>query len=151
MPGFLAGVYARRDRGIGAAVLGSSGTAGELTVLPHALLEASLELDPPDIAPWTPGEPAPAALRSVLGRWWSEGFEFVFRWCDGHLEARAADAPADRPPAVFAVVSGDLFRTVSGREAGEQLRLTRDAGGRVTAMHWATYRFTRDQEPFGTG
>ena len=150
MPGFLAGVYARRGRGIGAAVLGSSGTAGELTVLPHVLIEASLEHDPPDIAPWTPGKPPPASLGSVLGRWWSEGFEFVFRWRDGHLEARAADAPANRPPAVFAVESADVLRTVSGREAGEELRLTRDASGRVVAMHWATYRVTRDQETFQT-
>jgi CubicO group peptidase (beta-lactamase class C family) len=150
MPGFLAGVYARRDRGIGAAVLGSSGTAGEITVLAHALIEASLEQDPPDVAPWTPGEPAPAEYASVLGRWFSEGFEYVFRWRNGHLEARPADLPAERPPAVFAVESADLLRTVSGREAGEQLRLTRDAGGRIVTMHWATYRFTRDQERFGT-
>jgi CubicO group peptidase (beta-lactamase class C family) len=68
MPGFLAGAYGRRDRAIGAAVLGSSGTAGELTVLPHALIEASLEHDPPGIVPWTPGEPPPAELASVLSR-----------------------------------------------------------------------------------
>jgi YD repeat-containing protein len=86
----------------------------------------------------------------VLGRWWSEGFEFVFRWRDGHLEARATEAPANRAPAVFAVESGDVLRTVSGREAGEQLRLTRDGAGRVVRMHWATYRLTRDQQTFGT-
>jgi CubicO group peptidase (beta-lactamase class C family) len=149
MPGFLAGAYGRRDHAIGAAVLGSSGTAGELTVLPHALIEASLEHDPPGIVPWTPGEPPPAELASVLGRWWSEGFEYVFRWRDGRLEARAAEAPAQRPPAVFTPESADLLRTVSGREAGEQLRLTRDETGRVVLMHWATYRFTRDQQTFG--
>jgi hypothetical protein len=151
MPGFLAGAYGRRDRAIGAAVLGSSGTAGELTVLPHALIEASLEQDPPDIVPWTPGSPPPDELATVLGRWWSEGFEFVFRWRDGRLEARGAEAPAHRPPAVFIVESADLLRTVSGREAGEQLRLTRDEAGRVVLMHWATYRFTRDQQTFGPG
>jgi YD repeat-containing protein len=41
-----------------------------------------------------------------------------------------------------------VLRTVSGREAGELLRLTRDADGRVVRMHWATYRFTRVQETF---
>ena len=36
------------------------------------------------------------------------------------------------------------------REAGELLRLTRDpATGEVVRMHWATYRFTRDQQTFG--
>jgi CubicO group peptidase (beta-lactamase class C family) len=149
MPGFLAGAYARKDGAIGAAVLGSSGTASEVTVLPHALIEASLAEDPPDVVPWTPGSPPPPELASVLGRWWSEGFEFVFRWVDGRLEARAAEAPPNRPPAVFAVESGDVLRTVSGREAGEQLRLTRGEDGRVVRMHWATYRVTRDQQTFG--
>ncbi len=41
-----------------------------------------------------------------------------------------------------------MLRTISGREAGELLRLTRDADGRVVRMHWATYRFTRVQETF---
>ena len=44
-----------------------------------------------------------------------------------------------------------MFRTVSGREAGERLRLTRDASGAVVRMHWATYRFTRLQEGFDGG
>jgi YD repeat-containing protein len=152
MPGFLAGTFARPDGAngaIGAAVLGSSGTAAETTVLPHALIETSLAQDPPDVVPWRPGDPPPPEFASILGRWWSEGFEFVFRWRDGHLEARAAEAPAQRPPAVFAVESADVLRTVSGREAGEQLRLTRDDAGRVVRMHWATYRCTRDQETFG--
>ena len=91
-----------------------------------------------------------AEYRSILGRWWSEGFEFVFSWHDGALQARAADAPADRPPAVFEPLPdapGEL-RTVSGRETGERLRLTRDARGVVVRMHWATYRLTRVQEAF---
>ena len=75
---------------------------------------------------------APDHLRTVLGWWWSEGYE-----------------PADRPPAVFEETGPDVLRTVCGREAGELLRLTRDpAGGEVVRMHWATYRFTRRQETF---
>jgi hypothetical protein len=106
--------------------------------------------DPADIVPWKPGAPAPTPYRSILGRWWSEGFEYVFSWRDGRLRARAADDPSTRPPAVFVPVEGepDLLRTESGREAGEQLRLTRDPAGTVVLMHWATYRFTRQQETF---
>jgi CubicO group peptidase (beta-lactamase class C family) len=155
MPGFLAGVYGRRGEGTppacGAAALGSSGTAGVILDLPHQLLRAAAEHDPPDIAPWVPGEPAPPGLRSVLGRWWSEGHEFVFSWHDGALRARGAEDPAGRPPAVFEPVAGasDTLRTRSGREAGELLRLTRaPATGAVVRMHWATYRFTRDQQTF---
>jgi hypothetical protein len=43
----------------------------------------------------------------------------------------------------------DVLRTVSGREAGERLRLIRDpATGDVVRMHWATYLFTRTQQTF---
>ncbi|MFI5911284.1 serine hydrolase domain-containing protein [Dactylosporangium sp. NPDC051541] len=155
MPGFLAAAYGRvggsgTPRALGVASLGSSGTAGEICALPHELLDAVAEHDPAEIAPWVPGPAAPAQFRSVLGRWWGEGFEYVFTWRDGALHARAAEAAVKRPPAVFAPVDGapDVFRTVSGREAGELLRLTRDADGVVVRLHWATYRFTRGQETF---
>jgi CubicO group peptidase (beta-lactamase class C family) len=155
MPGFLAGVYGRRGGdgnpgALGGAVLGSSGTAVEVNELVHELLRLAVELDPAQIAPWAPGRPAPAEYRSILGPWWSEGMPYVFSWHDGTLQARTPDAPADRPPAVFrpSAEQPDLLRTVSGREAGEQLRLTRDEQGVVVRMHWATYRFTRVQEAF---
>jgi hypothetical protein len=98
-----------------------------------------------------PGSPAPAAYRSILGRWWSEGSEYVFSWHDGTLRAREAEAPAGRPPAIFEPVDGepDLLRTVSGREVGELLRLRRHPDtGAVVRMNWATYRVTRTQETF---
>ncbi|MDM4720289.1 serine hydrolase domain-containing protein [Micromonospora sp. WMMA1363] len=155
MPGFLAGVYGRRGGegtagAMGAAVLGSSGTAGELFELPHRLLAAAAEHDPAEIAPWRPGPPAPPEVRGLLGRWWGEGFEYVFSWHDGALRARAADDPAGKPPAVFAPLPDrpEVYRTVSGREVGELLRLTRDGNGTVVRLHWATYRFTRTQETF---
>jgi CubicO group peptidase (beta-lactamase class C family) len=162
MPGFLAGVYGRRGgdgggRGgqgtppaLGCAVLGSAGNGAAVLDLVHRLLATAVEHDPPDIAPWRPGEPAPPAYRSVLGRWWGEGFPHDFRWRDGRLESRMVGDPAGHPPSVFAPVDGqpDVLRTVSGREAGELLRLTRDSVGAVMRMHWATYRFTRVQETF---
>ncbi|MEV4493536.1 serine hydrolase domain-containing protein [Micromonospora coxensis] len=155
MPGFLAAVYGRRGGdgtagAMGCAVLGSSGTAAEVLELPHRLLAAAAEHDPAAIEPWRPGEPAPGPLRGMLGRWWGEGFEYVFSWHDGTLRARGADDPAGKPPAVFAPLADrpDVFRTVSGREVGELLRLTRDEQGTVVRMHWATYRFTRHQETF---
>ncbi|NGM15560.1 serine hydrolase [Verrucosispora sp. WMMA2044] len=155
MPGFLAGAYGRRGGegtpgAFGAAVLGSSGTAVELLELPHRLLAAAVEHDPADIDPWRPGDPAPPDVRGLLGRWWGEGFEYVFSWHEGALRARGAGDPPGKPPAVFAPVPDqpDVLRTVSGRENGELLRLTRDAAGVVVRMHWATYRFTRRQETF---
>ncbi len=156
MPGFLAGVYGRKGgtgtpKACGAAVLGSSGTATATVELPHSLLEAAVTEDPADIEPWAPGEAAPPEYRSILGRWWSEGFEFVFTWHAGELHARRVADAVDKPPSVFAPISGecDELRTVAGREAGERLRLDRDAAtGVVMSMHWATYRVTRTQETF---
>jgi CubicO group peptidase (beta-lactamase class C family) len=155
MPGFLAGAYGRRG-GVGtpkacaAAVLGSSGTAAGTVDLPHALLKAAVAEDPADVEPWSPGEPVPPEFRSVLGRWWSEGFEFIFSWRAGALTASRALDPVGKPPSIFGPIDDTTtdLRTVSGREAGERLRLTRDPAGVVTRMHWATYSLTRTQETF---
>ena len=158
MPGFLAGVYGRRGGegnpgALGAAVLASSGTAAGAIEIVHDLLRIAVEADPAEIRPWRPGQPAPEAYRTILGQWWSEGFAFVFSWHDGTLQARSADAAADRPPSVFRPLGDnpDVLRTVSGRETGELLRLTRDDNGVVVRMHWATYRVTRQQEAFDGG
>ncbi|GAA0271676.1 serine hydrolase domain-containing protein [Cryptosporangium japonicum] len=148
MPGFLAGVWCRRGVEIGAAVLGSSGTAAGITAAPHRLIAESLRLDPVRVEPWTIGDPAPREYAGILGRWWSEGSEFVFRWTKGHLEARSASAVAAAPPAIFAFEAPDLFRVVSGREAGERLEVFRGPDGAVDHMRWATYRFTRDQQTY---
>jgi len=157
MPGFLAGVYGRRGEdepeALGCAVLGSSGTSFEINLLAQELLRLAAELDPAEIKPWAPAPPAPTAYRSILGPWWSEGIQFLFSWHDGALRARIAGGPAGRPPSIFRPLPDrpDVLRTVSGREAGELLRLTRDAGGAVVRMHWATYRVTRTQEAFDGG
>lgn len=152
MPGFLADVYGRRGQEVppatGGAVLLSSGTASGALPLRAALMDRWLADDPAQIEPWRPEDPAPEAYRSVLGRWWGEGFEYVFSWRRGRLEGRGVADPEGMPPATFAPEGADLMRTVSGREAGEQLRLTRDEAGQVVGMHWATYRFTRRQETF---
>lgn len=155
MPGFLAAVFGRRGgegtpAALGCAVLGSAGNGESVLDLVHTLLARAVELDPADIEPWRPGEPAPDGYRSVLGRWWGEGFPYDFHWRGGRLEAHMVGVPAGRPPAVFEPVGADpdVLRTVSGREVGELLRLTRDATGTVVRMHWATYRFTRWQETF---
>lgn len=74
----------------------------------------------------------------------------MFLWRDGALRARRPEDPPGKPAAVFAPLPDqpDVLRTVAGREVGELLRLTRDGRGVVRRMHWATYRFTRDQETF---
>ena len=99
---------------------------------------------------WRPQPAPPPELASALGRWWSEGSEFVFRWRDGGLEARRAEAQDWAPWSRFEPLGDDRLRAVTGRERGELLRLVRDAGGAVTRMYWATYPFSRDPEITGT-
>ena len=67
----------------------------------------------------------------------------------GKLEARAATAPPEREPSVFEQEGDDRFRTVSGGERGEALRVVRDDQGAVVKLYWATYPFTREPEIFG--
>ena len=74
---------------------------------------------------------------------------FVFSVKQGRLEARAQALPEHKPSSVFERVGDDVYRTVSGREAGELLRVTRDADGKVTKMNWATYLVTREPLAFG--
>jgi CubicO group peptidase (beta-lactamase class C family) len=155
MPGFLAETYGRvpgTDDDVpgafAAAVLLSAGNGDRALGLSTTLLDAAVERDPADIPPWRIGSPVPEEWAGLLGHWWGEGFEYVFRWRDGHLEASGADDAPGVPPAVFGIEGPDLLRSVSGREIGEPLRLTRDEQGRIVRLHWATYRFTREQQTF---
>jgi CubicO group peptidase (beta-lactamase class C family) len=147
MPGFLAGVFTRRADGVGAVALTNVTSGGDPGQLAAELVTAVLDAEPSAPEPWAPGPPVDAEVEPLLGRWWSEGTEFVFVWKGGRLEARIAANPART--AVFAAEGHDLWRTESGREAGEILRVVRDAEGGVVRLHWATYAFTRDPRVFG--
>lgn len=149
MPGFLAAVVADPESQTAAAVLTAAGRGAAPEELAMGLLEESLEANPPPVEPWRPAGPPPAEVAPLLGHWWTEGMEVVLAWHD-RLEARVATAPSWRAPAVFARLEGapERWRTLSGREAGELLRVGRAADGSVTSLHWATYALTRDPTPF---
>jgi len=148
MPGYLASVLVSREDKLGAAMLTNGDTVSpdELAV---ALIDKLRERYPAEPPAWRPDAGAPAELSGVLGRWWSEGAEFVFRWKDGVLEARWAEAPDWSEWSRFDPHGADLFRTVRGRERGELLRIERDGDGTVTKLYWATYPFTREPVVFG--
>ena len=57
------------------------------------------------------------------------------------------DLPDWRRPSVFVRESDDRWRTESGMEQGEALRLERDGAGRVVRMVWAGYPVTREPAP----
>ena len=140
MAGHLAGVYVERKTGIGAAALTNSGTRGEMEELALALAQKAIELWPEPIEPWRPEEEPPTDVRALLGRWWSEGEEFVFWWEGGSLRARVVRAPPGRGETAFER-DGDGWRAAAGRERGERLRVDGDR------LVWAGYPFTRAQEP----
>lgn len=145
MPGHLAALVFRPQEGVGAVALTNSSARANPDVLALDLAEAALDAEPVE---WTPAEPPPSELAAALGRWWSEGEEFLFRWHDGRLEARLVRAPEHRPWAVFEPVGDDEYRTVAGRERGERLRIVRDEAGVVLKLSWAGYAFTRTPELF---
>ena len=148
-PGFLSMfAYSRRDQ-VGAVVLTNSGHWPKLSETGLALAEAALDELAPELEPWAPEEPPPAEIVPLLGRWWSEGTETVFSWRNGKLEARLATAPPERQPSVFEQEGEDRFRTVSGGERGEAMRVVRHDSGAVVKLYWATYPFTRAPEIFG--
>ncbi|MBW3592937.1 MAG: hypothetical protein KY396_04510, partial [Actinobacteria bacterium] len=98
---------------------------------------------------WRPQEPPPDEIAGLLGRWWSEAEESIFSWRRGRLEARRALDARETEPCVFESVGYELFRTVSGRERGELLRVVRDDDGVPIKLFWASYPFLRTPEVFG--
>lgn len=152
MPGFLATVMCSADETdpAGAVVLTNTSTGADVEGLAGELLETVLDATPAEAPAWRPGEAPPADVTGLLGRWWSEGSEFVLSWRRARLEGRSVDAPAHQPPAVFGRDGEDRWRVVSGREQGELLRVVRGSDGSVTRMYWAGYPLTRAVQVFGT-
>ena len=151
MPGFLASLCASREEGVQAAVLTNASTpATAITELALSLAEQAIEDHPRTPEPWRAEEPPPPELEALLGSWWSEGSEFVFRWRGGKLEATLVGASPRSKPSVFAPDGPGRYRVVEGREAGELLEVGLDGSGEVERLTWATYPFTRRPEVMGT-
>jgi CubicO group peptidase (beta-lactamase class C family) len=149
LPGQVTGVFTHRESGTAGIALMNSSSSPDPTELALALGDHVLDHDPVEPEPWRPGASVPEHLLPLLGRWFSEGSGFTFSVREGRLEARADAAPKERAPSVFEPIDDTTFRTVSGRERGELLRVTRDADGAVVKLNWATYLVTRDPLGFG--
>jgi CubicO group peptidase (beta-lactamase class C family) len=146
--GFRAGfLFAPKER-IAAAALANSGTSMEIGPALE-LLRAALERLPVAPEPWRAGEPVPPEVAGLLGLWWSEGEQVVFRFVGGRLEARHPGLPDWRPPMVLAPDGPDAYRVVSGPERGERMRVVRDEAGTPVKLYVATYPFTREPRAFG--
>ena len=148
MPGFLAQVLYDRSRGLAVAAASNSGSRNDPAAVAAGMLDDARDELPAAVEGWKPGAPVPPELAGIPGRWWTEGEEFVFSYREGHLEARHADAPPTRRPAVFAADGEDSYRVESGRERGERLVVVRDGQGKVSELRWAGYPVTRTPETF---
>jgi CubicO group peptidase (beta-lactamase class C family) len=147
MPGFLADLLVSRPDKLVAVVLTNTGAGADPPDLAGRLLEAVLEEEPAVPPAWTPPPPPPRDAAELVGSWWMEGDEFVFRWRDGRLEARAARSPDWTDPSTFEPLGDDRWRTAGAGEVGEILRVVRDVNSGVAELRWASYRLTRTPEP----
>ena len=138
--------YSRREK-VGTVLLTNTENPS-LTFDPVALTEKAVDGLGADEEPWKPGEPLPQELEGVLGIWWGEGVDWWFEWRDGSLEARRPGRKV-ATRTLFEREDEDVYRTVSGRERGELLRIVRDESGEPVKLYWATYPFTRTAVPLG--
>jgi CubicO group peptidase (beta-lactamase class C family) len=138
--------YSRRER-VGTVLLTNTENPS-MSFDPVSLTEKAAEAMPVEDEPWRPGEPVPPELEGVLGIWWGEGVDWWFEWRDGSLEARRP-GPKASIRTLFEREGEDVYRTVSGREHGELLKIVRDESGRPVKLYWATYPFTRTAAPLG--
>ena len=126
--GFQSALYYDPDAGTGAAVLTNATQPAGVDRVAFALCPAAPRSREVEAA-------APPDVDGVVGSWWSEGVEHVFRWT-GRLET--ADAAFER-------VGPDEFRSVRGREEGERLRVVRNDNNEPVELWWAGYPFRRER------
>jgi len=145
--GHLSNVSYHRSTRTATAVLTNSSAGVAITALGVDLADAVADAFPADPPAWRPGGPVPEELVGLLGPWWSEGAEFVFRWREDRLVAQPRDAAPGQELTHFAREGEDRYRAVDGRERGELLLVFRGDHGEVARLQFAGYPFTRRPEP----
>ena len=147
MPGFIARLFfSPKEKVVVAALTNESEAAlGELGL---ALVRTTVEEWPVPPEPWRIGDPPPDDVAPLLGIWFMEAARLVFRWREGKLEARFDGMLDWEQSAVFERETDDRWRTVSGPEQGEALRIERGPEGSAARMVWAGYPVTREPGPW---
>ena len=148
MPGFIARFYVSPSERIGVAALTNESEAS-LDELALGLVRATADAWPVAPEAWRPAaEPPPDDVLPLLGIWFVEASRLVVGWRDGRLEGRYDGIPDWKPSSVFEREAPDRWRTVSGPEQGEALRVERGADGAVRRLVWAGYPVTREPGPW---
>jgi hypothetical protein len=147
MPGFIATLgFSAKEKVVVTALTNES--EADISELGVALLGTTVEEWPVAPETWRIGEPPPDDVVPLLGIWFMEAARVVFRWREGKLEARFDGTPDWRPSSVYERETDDRWRTVSGPEHGEALRIVRAEDGSVERMVWAGYPVTREPGPW---
>jgi CubicO group peptidase (beta-lactamase class C family) len=147
MPGFIARLFFSPTEKVAVAALTNESEA-TLIELGLALVRTTVEEWPVSPEPWRIGEPPPDDVAPLLGIWFMEAARVVFRWREGKLEARFDGSLDWEPSSTFERETDDRWRTISGPEHGEALRLERGPDGSVARMVWAGYPVTREPGPW---
>jgi CubicO group peptidase (beta-lactamase class C family) len=147
MPGFIAILFFSPKEKVVAAALTNESQAllGELGL---SLVRTTVEEWPAAPEQWRVGEPPPDDVVPLLGLWFIEATQIVLRWREGKLEARSPEDAEWEPSSIFERETDDRWRTVSGPEHGEALRIVRAENGSVERMVWAGYPVTREPGPW---
>ena len=147
MPGFIAILYFSPREKVAVAALTNDSEA-MLPPLALSLVGTTVEEWPVAPKAWRAGDAPPDDVVPLLGVWFMEAAQMTFRWRDGQLEATSPDDPEWQPPAVFEKETDDRWRTVSGPEHGEALRILRGEDGSIERLVWAGYPVTREPGPW---
>ncbi|MEV0027866.1 serine hydrolase domain-containing protein [Nocardia sp. NPDC050793] len=140
MPGFQSALIMDRCAGVTVVVLANVTRGVRPADLAKEVLLEVVALQP--AAPkmeWRP-VPCPENIQQILGSWWSEADETVFRWEHDGLHARLASEP-DTTDTHFIEEGPGRFRAAEGRLQGELLEVAESLRG--IEMRWATYPLTR--------
>jgi CubicO group peptidase (beta-lactamase class C family) len=150
MPGFIARLYFSPQEKVVVTALTNESEAA-LGDLGLALVATTVDEWPVAPEPWRVGEPPPDDVVPLLGAWFMEATRLVIRWWGGKLEARFDGMLDWEPSSVFERETDDRWRTVSGSEQGEALRLERAEDGSIARLVWAGYPVTREPGPWRAG
>jgi CubicO group peptidase (beta-lactamase class C family) len=147
MPGFIARLYFSPKEKVVAAALTNESEAA-LAPLGLDLVRATVEEWPVAPEPWRVGDPPPDDVVPLLGIWFMEATQLVFRWRDGKLEVRSPDDADWEPSSILERETDDRWRTVSGPEHGEAVRVVRAEDGSIVRLIWGGYPVTREPGPW---
>lgn len=140
MPGFQSALMLDRATGVTVVALANATRGIKPADLAAEILceaIASQPTQPP--REWQPVS-CPPEIRPLLGSWWSEADEAVFRWEHDGLHASLADDPLASDTR-FEPEGPGRFRAAEGRLQGELLIVV--DSGKGIEMRWATYPLTR--------